>query len=483
MSSLTEPTQVVRRGTLAVASAAPLLVLSNFTLPMVTLPEMARDLHAGPTGPVWMLGSIALGLSSLLLVSGGLADDHGRRRVLVAGSLVLAAASAVAAAAPSVAVFVAARLVQGGASAAMLAASLGIVGHAYPPGPGRVRATGRYGAMMGLGTLLGPLLSGALAALTGWRTVYALMAASATALAIAAARRLEESRSPARRRFDVPGVVLLTLGVAALVAGVTEGRAGWTRPVVPGAFVLAAVLLAAFVAVERRREEPLLDLALFRRPAFLLSTGSAMVVGAAIVGLLNYLPTVLQVAHGLTALDTALLFAVWSGLSFAGSLLTRHVRLSSAARLALGLALTAAGFAALLGVGAALSLPLVVAGLTVSGAGSGLINSAITHLAVESVPAHQVSMGSGANNTARYVGSSLGAAGVAAVVGALGPARGADVAIGACVVLTAVTALAVWSAARSSSRSSSRSSGQSPSRAAARAAAQAAARSAAGPAA
>ncbi|MEU6729970.1 MFS transporter [Nonomuraea wenchangensis] len=437
----------MRRGTLAVASAAPLLVLTNFTLPMVTLPEMARDLQAGPTGPVWMLGSIALGLSSLLLVSGGLADDHGRRRVLVAGSLVLAAASAVAAAAPSTAVFVAARLVQGGASAAMLAASLGIVGHACPPGPERVRATGRYGAMMGLGTLLGPLLSGALAALTGWRTVYVLMAASATALAVAA-RRLEESRSPARRRFDVPGVALLSLGVAALVAGVTEGRAGWTRPVVPVAFVLAAVLVAAFVAVERRRAEPLLDLALFRRPAFLLSTGSALVVGAAIVGLLNYLPTVLQIAHGLTALDTALLCSVWSGLSFAGSLLTRHVRLGSAARLALGLALTAAGFAALLGVGAALSLPLVVAGLAVSGAGSGLINSAITHLAVESVPAHRVSMGSGANNTARYVGSSLGAAGVAAVVGALGPARGAAVAIAACVALTAVTALAVWSAAR-----------------------------------
>ncbi|MER7369943.1 MFS transporter, partial [Nonomuraea wenchangensis] len=188
---MTEPTRLVRRGTLAVASAAPLLVLANFTLPMVTLPEMARDLQAGPTGPVWMLGSIALGLSSLLLVSGGLADDHGRRRVLVAGSLVLAAASAVAAAAPSAAVFVGARLVQGGASAAMLAASLGIVGHACPAGPERVRATARYGAMMGLGTLLGPLLSGALAALTGWRTVYALMAASATALALAAARRLE----------------------------------------------------------------------------------------------------------------------------------------------------------------------------------------------------------------------------------------------------------------------------------------------------
>ncbi|MEW9553123.1 MFS transporter [Nonomuraea sp. NPDC050783] len=441
---MTEPTGVARRGTLAVASAAPLLVLANFTAPMVTLPQMARSLGAGPSGPVWLLGSIALGLASLLLVSGGLADDRGRRRVLVAGSLVLAAAGAVAAAAPSVPVFVAARLAQGGASAAMLAASLGIVGHAFPAGAGRVRATGRYGAMISLGTLLGPLVSGALAAMTSWRAVYALVAACAAALAATAARMLEESRSPVPRRFDVPGVVLLSLGLAALVAGVTEGRAGWSRPVVPIAFAVAAVLVGAFVAVERRRAEPLLDLTLFGRPAFLLATGAALVVGAAIVGLLNYLPTVLQLAHGLTPMDTALLIAVWSGTSFAGSMLSGRVRLGSAARLALGLGLTAAGFAALLGVGAELRLPLTVAGLAVSGAGSGLINSAITHLAVESVPAHRVSMGSGANNTARYVGSSLGAAGVAAVVGALGPARGTAVAMAACVVLAAAMAAAVW---------------------------------------
>jgi hypothetical protein len=118
------------------------------------------------------------------------------------------------------------------------------------------------------------------------------------------------------------------------------------------------------------------------------------------------------------------------------------VPLRAAARLALGLGLSALGFAALLGVGFSLWLPLVVGGLAVSGVGSGLINSSITHLAIESVPAHRVSMGSGANNTARYIGSSLGAAGIAAVVGSLGPAQGAAVAVAGCVVLTGVTALA-----------------------------------------
>ncbi|MFB4281451.1 MFS transporter [Nonomuraea sp. MTCD27] len=443
MSSMTEPMTSRRGPTLAVASWAPLLVLTNFTLPMVTLPQTARSLGAGPTGPVWILGSIALGLSSMLLVAGGLADDYGRRRVLVAGTGVLAAASVVAAVSPTVPVFVLARLVQGAASAAMLAASLGIVGHAFPTGAERVRATGRYGAMIGLGTAVGPLVSGLPAAVTSWRAAYWLMAAGALVLAIMSARVLEESRSEVPRRLDVPGVVLLSLGVAALVAGVTEGRAGWGRPVVLEAFALAVVLLAAFVAVERRRPEPLLDLELFGRPAFLVATGGALVVGAAVVGLLSYLPTVLQTAHGLAPLDTALLFCVWSGLSFVASLLTRHVRLGTAARLALGLGLSAAGFAALLGAGSSLSLPLIAGGLAVSGVGSGLINSSITHLAIESVPAHRVGMGSGANNTARYVGSSLGAAGMAALVGAFGLAQGTAVAVAACVVLTGGTALAV----------------------------------------
>ncbi|MBF8187404.1 MFS transporter [Nonomuraea sp. K274] len=430
------------RKTLAVASAAPLLVLTNYTVPMVTVPQTVRALGAGPTGPVWILGSIALGLSALLLVSGGLADDYGRRRVLVAGTGVLAVAGVVAAVSTTLPVFVLARIVQGAASAAMLASSLGIVGHAYPTGAERVRAAGRYGAMMGLGTAVGPLASGLTATVMGWRAMYWLIAACALALAVVSARMLEESRSATPRRLDVPGVLLLSLGVAALVVGVTQGRVGWSRPIVLVAFAAAVVLLVAFVAVERRRSAPLLDLELFRRPVFLVATGGALVVGAAVVGLLGYLPTVLQAAHGLTPLVTALLLGVWSGVSFVSSLLTRYVRLRAAGRLALGMGLSAAGFTGLLGVGVELPLALVVAGLAVSGAGSGLINSSITHLAIESVPAHRVSMGSGANNTARYVGSSLGAAGVAAVIGGFGLGQGTVVAVAACIGLTGVTAIA-----------------------------------------
>jgi dipeptide/tripeptide permease len=143
-----------------------------------------------------------------------------------------------------------------------------------------------------------------------------------------------------------------------------------------------------------------------------------------------------------------LLFAIWSGLSFLTSLLSGRVRLRAAARLALGLLLSAAGFTGLLGAAAQLSLPLVMTGLAVSGVGAGLMNAALTQLAIESVPHERAAMGSGANNTARYVGSCLGTAATGALVGVLGPVSGTSVALLTAMALSLATAAAVLVARR-----------------------------------
>ncbi|WP_066943148.1 MFS transporter [Microtetraspora fusca] len=430
-----------RPATLAVACAAPLLALVNYTAPMVTLPEAARALDAGPTGPVWMLNAVTLGLAVSLLLAGGLADDHGRRRVYVIGMASLAVSSAIVALAGDVPMFVFGRIVQGVASAALLAASLGVVGEVVPPGPERARATGWYGAMLGLGIAVGPLVSGGLAALSSWRGVYWLTAACSVVLAVLAARTLPARTEPRPgRRLDVPGAVTLTLGLAALVTGVTEGRLGWSRPVVLASLAAAAVLLAAFALVEVRRPEPLIDMGLFQSPSFLVATGGALVTGIAIIGLMSYLPTVLQSALGMTQLATAAVFAVWSGTSFVAALLAPRLRLAARGRLALGLLLSAVGSLALLGTTAHWSAPRALAGLLVAGIGSGLLNGSLTHLAIESVPRHRASMGSGANNTARYVGSSVGAALTAAVIAGQGLATGTDLVIVACAAAAALTA-------------------------------------------
>jgi MFS family permease len=451
MSSITEPMPAlvgaVRRppdrhrvGTLTLASAATLLVLMNFTAPLVTLPQTAADLHTGVIGQTWLLTSISLGLAALLLIAGSLADDRGRKRVFITGAMVFTAAVLLCATATGTAVFVVARIVAGGASAALLAASLGLIGHAYPTGHARMRAIGVWGAMLGAGVGLGPLVTAGLADVSGWRTSYWLYAGAAALLALAAIPFLNESRALRPRRLDVPGTLTLGGGLALLVAAVTEGRTGWLRPAVLLPGLAAVVLLAAFVAIEARSREPMLDLALFRRLPFVASTGGALVTGLSVVALMSYLPTVLQRSLGETPLTAAGVFSIWSGISFLVSLQVRRLsgRVAANHQLALGLLLCAAGEVAMYGFVAAGSWTRMVPGLVLSGIGYGLLNAALARLAVESVPADRGGMGSGANNTARYVGSSLGVALVVAVVAAPGgspavaAAHGTDAALLVC---------------------------------------------------
>ncbi|WP_433154047.1 MFS transporter [Actinomadura nitritigenes] len=430
---------------LALPAAATLLALMNYTAPMAALTETAHGLGAGPTARIWLMSSISLGLAAALLATGSLADDHGRRRVFAIGAAALAASSVACAVAPTTGVFVAGRIVQGAASAALLATGLGIIAAAFPPGPRRAHATGVWGAMLGLGIALGPVASAGLASAAGWRAWYWVAAVASAALGAVAVRTLGESRADRPRGLDLPGLVTMSLGVAALVAAITWGRAGWTRPGVLALLGAAAVLLAAFTVVEARRAEPMLDLGLFRRPAFLLSVSGALVTGLAVIGIMSYLATVMTLVLGLSPVVSALVLAIWSGLSFVAALQARRLpsRLPAGRLLAAGLALSAVGEFAMLGLAPDAHWWRLVPGLVVSGVGSGLANAMLARLAVESVPADRASMGSGANNTARYVGASIGVAVVGAIATGSGDgpsalAHGTDVAM----LVSAVVALA-----------------------------------------
>ena len=396
---------------LALPSAATLLALMNYTAPMATLTDTAAGPHAGATAQIWLMSSISLGLAAALLAVGSLADDHGRKRLFVIGAVVLAASSAASALAPNASVFITGRIVQGAASAALLATGLGIIGHSFT-GHERARAAGIWGAMLGLGIALGPIASAALANVGDWRLWYWVTLVASVLLAVAAARALDESRAQRRRGLDLPGLVTMSAGVAALLTAITLGRTGWTRPAVLILFAVAAVLLLAFVTIEARRREPMLDLGLFRRPLFLLSVIGALVTGLAVIGVMSYLATVMDLALGLTPFTAALVLAIWSGMSFVAALQARRLpgRLSPRHLLAIGLLLSAVGEVATAGLSPDSHWWRLVPGLLVAGVGSGLANAMLARLAVESVPADRASMGSGANNTARYIGASLGVA-------------------------------------------------------------------------
>jgi MFS family permease len=404
--------------TLAVATYGTLLVLVTFSALVATVGDSGRSLHAGVAGQTWALSGMSLGLAMALLTVGALADDFGRRRVLVSSAVGLVVTSGLGALAPTIGILVAARVLQGIAGAGVVAASLGSIGQAFPTGPRRTYATGVWAAAVGGGIALGPLAGGALAASLGWRSSFWLEAVAAAVL-VPAAATLSESRSSAARPLDLPAVVTLGVAMACLTAGLVEGRTSWSSVVTLALLAGGALLLAAFARIELGRPRPMIELRLFGEPQFVASITGALFTGLAVIGLMSYSPTLMQRALHMSVITSAGVLAVWSTTSVVVALAARRLpgRLQSPTRLAIGLALCALGELALTGLGARTSWTGLVPGLLIAGVGSGIANAALGRLAVESVPHEQAGMGSGANNTARYLG---GAAGVAVVV-ALSP--------------------------------------------------------------
>ncbi|MBW0092776.1 MFS transporter [Pseudonocardia sp. KRD-184] len=396
-------------GTLAITAGGTLLSMTAFTAPFSIIPTVARDLGAGPVATSWVLSSMSLGLAVALLTSGAIGDEVGRRRVFVAGAALLAVGSAACALAPDAWTFVVGRVLEGIGSAAVIACGLALISHTFP-GPERARATGIWGASMGAGPALGPPLGAVLAAVADWRLAFVVVAVLSVLLAVAGQRLLTESRSGRGRRADVTGALLLAVGTGALLAGLTEGRRGWTSPLALGLVVGAVVVLAVFVVHQRRVREPMLELGMFRRPALVSATFAAFVTGAAIIALMSFVAVVLESGLGYTSVQASVIGIAWSGFSVAFALLARRIplRVSGAVRLAAGLLTIALGLLplALLTTGAPLAQLLV--GLVVAGVGSGIVNATLAREAVAGVPATSAGAGSGINNSSRYIGAAFG---------------------------------------------------------------------------
>ncbi|MDT0462469.1 MFS transporter [Streptomyces gibsoniae] len=424
--------------TLALTSAATAIALMIYTAPSVTLPNTVAALHTPVSAQAWLLNGTPLGLAALLLVAGSLADDYGRRRIFVAGTIALGVTAALGALTTSTWLFTLARIAQGAASAAILASSLGLLVQAYPSARGRLHATGVWGAFVSGGIAVGPLVAGAM---PSWRTAYAVLGAAVLVVAALSARGLSESRAPRDGRPDLVGAGVFSLALVCLVAALTLGRDGWLRAPVLLLFGAAVVLVLAFALIEHRTRTPMIDLALLRRPGFLGSAAAGLFTGIAVIGLFSFLPALIQRTLGFSPMQTAWLFLIWSGLSFLVALQAKRLagRVSSRHQLAIGFALHAVAIVTMLGAIGAHSWLRMLPGLVIGGVGSGLLNAALPLVAVESVPTARAAMGSGAQQTFRYIGSCAGVALTIALVTSGGtPAHGANIAL----IVSAVLALA-----------------------------------------
>ncbi len=385
------------------------LVLVTYVTPIVSLPVTAPDLDAGAGARAWILSSMSLGLAAALLASGVLGDRYGRRTVYDVGMVLVAAGAVVCAVAGSPAVLVAGRTVQGVGGAAVLACGLSLLAARHAPGPDRLRATSLWGASVGLGIAVGSVLAAAVGEVgSGWRETYAVTAVAAGAL-LPLSGRLGASRADAPRRVDVPGLVLLVAFLTLVVSALTQARDGIDAPAAALA-VAALACLAALAVVEPRVREPLLDPALLRSPAFVAATLGSLTLGVSMIGLASLTPTVAQVGLGAGVWSASLLAALWAGVSVVASLTLRRLPWTFAGPrgIAVLLVLVALGQLTGLGLHDGSGLWRLAVVMVLTGVGTGLLNAVLGREAVASVPPDRTAMGSGANNTARYLGAAIG---------------------------------------------------------------------------
>lgn len=298
-----------QRGALVAVSLALFCIQVDFFALNLALPSMARGFHVGARDIQWAVSAYILSLGSLFIVGGRIGDLYGRRRALLGGIALFGGASIGCALAPGLVVLVAFRVIQGAGAAVIFPVGIAALSNEFDD-TRRAWALGLAFGIANLGTALGPFVGGGLAGGPGWRWIFWLLAPlCAVALAVAVAT-VRDSRDPAlARRLDVAGAVIVGVGVALLSIAADRGSAwGWGSPRTVGALLLAGLLLALFVAVERRVSDPLVDLSLFRNLPYVLVTaiGAVSNVGYAVMIFASSL--YLQLVRGLSPVTAGVVF-------------------------------------------------------------------------------------------------------------------------------------------------------------------------------
>jgi EmrB/QacA subfamily drug resistance transporter len=400
---------------LVVIGIAQLMVVLDVTIVNIALPSAQEELGFSDDDRQWVVTAYALAFGSLLLLGGRIADLFSRKWTFVAGLLGFAGASALGGAAESFDLLVAARALQGAFGALLAPAALSLLATTFTDPAERGKAFGIYAGIAGAGGAIGLLLGGALTEVLDWRWCLYVSIAFAVPAAIAGTRLLHHVPALARPRLDLPGALTASSGLFALVFGLARAESdGWGDPVTVGLLIGSAVLLGAFVALQRRVAQPLLPLHVVtdrdRGGSFLaIATASA-----GLFGLFLFLTFYLQDTKGFTALETGLAFLP---LSFSigptvGIVTTRVLpRTGPRPLVPAGMAIAALGMVLLTRIGVDTAYAShVLPSLVLIGVGFGLTLGPSFATATLGVPASDSGVASGMVNTSQQVGGSIGTA-------------------------------------------------------------------------
>ena len=400
-------------GALTAVCAGTFMLLLDITVVNVALPEIERELKADFEDLQWVVDAYALALAALLLTAGFLADRFGRRLVFVAGLAVFTVASLLCGIAGTPGLLNAARALQGVGGAMMFATSLAILAAAYE-GRDRGTAIGIWGATIGAAAAIGPLVGGVLTEAFGWEAIFFVNIPIGLAAIAFSLRAVPESRDERAHPVDWGGLTTFSGALFLLIYALIRGNdAGWGSPEIVSLLAGSALLLTAFVAIEKRLgERAMFDLRLFGNRSFVGVSLAAFTLSASMFALFLYLTLYIQNVLGYSAMEAGLRFLPTTLLSFlvapaAGKLADR---IGIRTLLGVGLTLVGVGLLLCAGLDRDDDWTALLAGFMVSGVGVGIANPAIATGAIAVVDPRRAGMASGINSTFRQVGIAMGIA-------------------------------------------------------------------------
>ncbi len=404
--------------TLAATTLASSMILVDQTAVPLATPDVLGDLGGATAEGQWILTANIIPLAALMVLGGRLGDLLGLRRVFVAGAIVFALSTIAAGAAQDMPMLIAARAVQGTGAALMMPMAVAITSAVYPK-ERRGWALGILAGASAFFAALGPVLGGLLTSID-WRLVFWInvpLAIATIALTLYATPDFRPAEG-ARPKIDYPGTITFGLGIAALVLGLSQGQDdGWTSLATLGPLIAAVVLLAAFVIIEFRVEQPLIEFRLFRHLNFLAANVSQFLAGMIELGLGFLLPFYLLLVVGVSPAAAGIaLIPATIPIILAGPLAGRAFdRIGGRIPLVAGFLVLAASGLALAAAAGEQSVGALIPGLALQGLGLGVVLTVNDPTGLAAVPEKDRGQAAGTINTTEQLGGAIGIAALTAI--------------------------------------------------------------------
>jgi EmrB/QacA subfamily drug resistance transporter len=409
------------RSTVAIACAGAFLAFLDATIVNIAFPDISASFAgSGRAELSWVLDGYFVVIAALLVPAGGLADRFGHKRIFLLGIAGFTLASLLCAVAPSLEMLIAFRVLQGVGAAMIAPTSLALVLDAFPV-ERRAAGVGLWGAAAAAAAAVGPTLGGALVELSDWRLVFLVNLPIGATILLFGSRRLRERAKLDAHLPDLPGALMLALGLALVTLAIVEGNDwGWTAASTLGCFAAAMALLAGVVWRSTRHPRPIVDPALFAHRSFRIGNLGTLLFAAAFFSLILGNVVFLTSIWGYSVLQAGAATLPGPALStvFAGPAGRLADRFGHRAVIVPGTLIFAAGTMVLRSAGAEPDwLGLWLPGACLTGIGIGLAFPTLGSAAVRDVPDERFATASAVNAAFRQVGAVLGTAILVAIVG------------------------------------------------------------------